>query len=409
MSLPNGYKRLEYIKSSGTQYIDSGILPTQNTRIDLRVSTSQTGSHTIAGADVSWTGNGFSIGVGFAHYGTETANISEMNDGNVHEISLNKNVLSVDGKVKYTFSSQTFSVAYSLTLFANNRSGSKGELTEATWYPCKIYDNDVLTRDFIPCETDVGAVGLWDDANSVFYGNAGAGTFVAGPVIAIAVSADNIVELQYITSNGGQYLDSGFYPNQDTKVEMDAQAASIQSIGTFWFGTRTSLASKAYNAALIPSGFWWGYHTTSGSVNFSANKEKLKVIADKNVLSVSGSITASSTQNYGVFRCTHSLILLALWENSGIYANTQFSGNTYSCRIYDNGTLVRDYIAAKLTDGTVGLYDKLNGLLYINVGTGAFTAGPVVASPSIFVNINGIWKPINHIYVNINNIWQKST
>ena len=189
MSLPSGYKRLEYIKSSGTQYIDSGILPTQNTRIDLRVSTSQTGSHTIAGADVSWTGNGFSIGVGFAHYGTETANISEMNDGNVHEISLNKNVLSVDGKVKYTFSSQTFSVAYSLALFANNRSGSKGELTEATWYPCKIYDNDVLTRDFIPCETDVGAVGLWDDVNGVFYGNAGTGTFTAGPVVVVIPDA----------------------------------------------------------------------------------------------------------------------------------------------------------------------------------------------------------------------------
>ena len=70
MSLPSGYKRLEYIKSSGTQYIDSGIQPTQNTRIDLKVSTTQTGSHTIAGSDISWTGNGFSIGVGFAHYGT---------------------------------------------------------------------------------------------------------------------------------------------------------------------------------------------------------------------------------------------------------------------------------------------------------------------------------------------------
>ena len=381
MSLPSGYKRLEYIKSSGSQYVDTGIQPTQNTRIDLKVSTSQTGSHTIAGADISWAGNGFGIGVGFAHYGTQTAFINGMNDGSVHDISLNKNVLSVDGEVKHTFSSQTFSVGYNLMLFANNRSGSKEELTEATLYACKIYDNDTIIRDYIPCQTNTGETGLWDDISSTFYGNSGTDAFVAGPIIAIAVSADNIIELQYITSNGGQYLDSGFYPDQDTKVEMDAQAASIQSIGAFWFGTRTSSASKAFNAALITSGFWWGYHTTSGSVNFSANKEKLKVIADKNVLSVSGSITAQSTQNYGVFRCTHSLILLALWENSGIYTNTQFSGNTYSCRIYDNGTLVRDYIAAKLTDGTVGLYDKLNGLLYINIGTGAFTAGPEVPKP----------------------------
>ena len=165
MSLPSGYKRLEYIKSSGTQYIDSGIQPTQNTRIDLKVSTTQTGSHTIAGSDISWTGNGFGIGVGFAHYGTQTASINGMNDGSVHDISLNKNVLSVDGEVKHTFSSQTFSVGYNLMLFANNRSGSKEELTEATWYSCKIYDNDTIIRDYIPCQTNTGEIGLWDDAN----------------------------------------------------------------------------------------------------------------------------------------------------------------------------------------------------------------------------------------------------
>ena len=91
--LPSGYTKLAYIHSSGTQYVDTGIQPTQNTRIDLKVSTTQTGSHTMAGSDISWTGNGFSIGVGFVHYGTETANISGMNDGNVHEISLDKNVL----------------------------------------------------------------------------------------------------------------------------------------------------------------------------------------------------------------------------------------------------------------------------------------------------------------------------
>lgn len=212
MSLPSGYKRMEYIKSSGTQYIDSGILPTQNTRIDLKVLTSQTGNHTIAGADVSWTGNGFSVGVGFAHYGTETANISGMNDGNVHEISLNKNVLTVDGEVKYTFSSKTFSVAYSLVFFANNRSGRKEELTEATWYSCKIYDNDVLTRNFIPCETGIGAVGLWDDVNSVFYGNAGTGTFTAGPEVPMPPKApigfsaspltDTTVKLSWSASDG---------------------------------------------------------------------------------------------------------------------------------------------------------------------------------------------------------------
>ena len=33
MSLPIGYKRLEYIQSSGTQYIDTGFKPNQDTRV----------------------------------------------------------------------------------------------------------------------------------------------------------------------------------------------------------------------------------------------------------------------------------------------------------------------------------------------------------------------------------------
>ena len=49
-------------------------------------------------------------------------------------------------------------------------------------YSCQIYDNGTLVRNFIPCQTTSGDIGLWDDANSVFYGNAGTGTFTAGPV-----------------------------------------------------------------------------------------------------------------------------------------------------------------------------------------------------------------------------------
>lgn len=37
MSLPSGYTPLEYIKSSGTQYINTGFNPNQNTRVVVDV------------------------------------------------------------------------------------------------------------------------------------------------------------------------------------------------------------------------------------------------------------------------------------------------------------------------------------------------------------------------------------
>lgn len=50
-------------------------------------------------------------------------------------------------------------------------------------YSCKIYDNETLVRDFVPCKNATGAVGLYDTVEGQFYANAGTGTFTAGPEI----------------------------------------------------------------------------------------------------------------------------------------------------------------------------------------------------------------------------------
>ena len=54
-------------------------------------------------------------------------------------------------------------------------------------YSCKIWKTTAfegvpLIRDFIPCKNASGEVGLWDDVNSAFYGNAGTGAFIAGEI-----------------------------------------------------------------------------------------------------------------------------------------------------------------------------------------------------------------------------------
>ena len=49
-------------------------------------------------------------------------------------------------------------------------------------YHCKIYSTEgTLVRDYIPCQTTSGEIGLWDALNKMFYGNAGTGAFIAGP------------------------------------------------------------------------------------------------------------------------------------------------------------------------------------------------------------------------------------
>ena len=181
--LPEGYAEVQYIQSTGTQYVDTGFKPKQDSRVLIKLSTSETGSHTVFGADIDWVDNGFALGVGFTHYGKETGKISGLNNGSPHEVDFNKNIISMDGSTVLTMGASTFSVPHNLALFANNRAGGIQEKTTMALYYCRIYDGNTIIRDYIPCKNAGGAVGLYDLIGQKFYGNAGTGSFTAGPVV----------------------------------------------------------------------------------------------------------------------------------------------------------------------------------------------------------------------------------
>lgn len=181
--LPEGYAEVQYIQSTGAQYVDTGFKPNQDSRVLIKLSTSETGSHTVFGADLGWADDGFALGVGFTHYGKETGTISGLNNGSPHEVDFNKNIISMDGKPVLTMGNSTFSVPHNLALLANNRAGGIQEKTTMVLYYCRIYDGNTIIRDFIPCKNAAGAVGLYDLIGQKFYGNAGTGSFTAGPEV----------------------------------------------------------------------------------------------------------------------------------------------------------------------------------------------------------------------------------
>lgn len=425
MSLPSGYKRLEYIQSSGTQYIDTGLTCARGfrTTTDIEFTTLDTNFKTIVGAhntgspyarNLIGTQSGYFFAGVDAPYQLSKA-VSASIRYSVEFSSVYPNVycnVNEEQVWSSTISSPMLSSLNILILADQYNIANGNALPCAKLYSCKIYNSDgTLVRDYIPCQNPDGTIGLWDDINSVFYGNAGTGTFTAGPVIAIAADKSEITKLEYIQSSGTQYIDTGFQPNQDTRLEIVAAPMSIddaaQGAGFIPYGAGTSYNSNTFECHTVSNQFEFNYDGQYDSIGTAEIGTVFSINHDKNNVTVSKGSQVSGTKafSYKSFTATTNLTLFAVNRGSMLCGLLKL----YSCQIYDNGTIIRDYIAAKLSGGTVGLYDKLNGLLYINMGTGTFTAGPVVVSPSIFVNIDGIWKPINHIYVNINNIWQKST
>lgn len=187
--LPSGYTELEYIESTGKQYIDTGFKPNNNTRVLAKVKLlNNKASKWAFGARLTNTTKMFTFTASKAgYYTTDYGDTKEAYDSTLaftsaFVIDKNKNVTTLNGENIKTNKEATFNCPVNLVLFGVNTNGTvMAGAAAANYY--KIYDNDLLVRDFIPCRDPSGAVGLYDLVNGQFYANAGTGTFTAGPEV----------------------------------------------------------------------------------------------------------------------------------------------------------------------------------------------------------------------------------
>lgn len=184
MALPNGYTKLEYIESTGTQYISTGITPTENTKIVIEFNSSSS-SGVVFGQDSGYKVNAFMFAMTVVVFDSTKKDIS-ISANAKHTVQVAPKAFKVDnGSSQYIYANKV-KAAYPMFLFGNNRNGKFSEGVAMKLYSFKVYENDVLIADYIPCRNDnttgiyVGAIGLWDDVNNLFYPNAGTGTFIAG-------------------------------------------------------------------------------------------------------------------------------------------------------------------------------------------------------------------------------------
>lgn len=380
------YAEVEYIESTGTQYIDTGFAPNQDTRVVCK-TIFEPGSTAkfLFGARSSTTSDQFSFaatssGVYRSGYGSGYSQFSETysNDG-IIIVDKNKaaTTLTLPNGTKGTVevAESTFTAPCNMVLFAVNNNGTVGTFSNTKLYSCQIYDNDVLVRDFVPTVRADGTPGLLDQTNNAFYTNSGTGTFVVGPDL-------DYTKLEYIESTGTQYVDTGFIPNQDTRVVMDCQAYSVYNGGSFPFGVRASTSSKAFAVALVESQVFYNYASNYQFADYPATLERMMIDANKNVATFVGSTTATISLASGTFVC-NSTLTLATFNNAGTpdVGDPAWVGAIWSCQIYDNGVLIRDYVPALRENGQIGLVDLVSGLFYANEGSGVFIAGPEIVDP----------------------------
>lgn len=185
-TLPAEYKQVESVTASGTQYIDTGIVPNQDTKVSIIAQNhiDYTGSSQMAwfGARIANGNDAFDVrNVGYVSYGDESHAEGTKTDIIITRM-LDKNKYYEGGNLKHTFTYTMFSAGCNLLLCALNSGGSVVDVTRSKMsvFGCEIYDNDVLVRKFVPAKRIADNVyGLYDTCNGVFYESAVSSGFTA--------------------------------------------------------------------------------------------------------------------------------------------------------------------------------------------------------------------------------------
>lgn len=190
------YQRIEYLESTGTQYISTNIIPNSETGIGVKYLINDIQDRYMVGLRDTTGDTRWCIGTSFAssgssgiYYGYGTFNDglrpSSTSINNIHTSFLNyfnSKTFIIDNYSYNIPNSLSFIPQNDIRLFGS--SGINGSYS--SWigriYECKITQDNELICDFIPVRKN-GVGYMYDKISGLFFSNKGTDEFILGPDI----------------------------------------------------------------------------------------------------------------------------------------------------------------------------------------------------------------------------------
>ena len=193
--LPSGYTAVNYLQSTGTQWIEMGVAPNQNTKAVLKIKinnfnsdlgASLIGSRTNANSNDQFftyldnSGGGRFL---FRVDGqTQAISWTGLTTDKIYIVTLSGTEMKAeleDGTAVFskTFSVSDFESTVTMALFKSKPldNGFRGRI-----YSCKHYSGDELIQDFQPCLDTNGVPCMFDLVSRKPFYNVGTGSFTWG-------------------------------------------------------------------------------------------------------------------------------------------------------------------------------------------------------------------------------------
>lgn len=413
--LPNGYTELEYIEASKSDFtcINTGRTLSEGARyvIDFELTAKGGTSYIKAllwadGTNSSLlyqAGNGSHISI--TDGGTTYTNKYLDTDTSVPkrlkaDIDIPNNTFTLNGTV-YDISSPSQFSQFPIIMLMGNANANYS--IQGKLYSYKSYENSALVQELVPCSDPSGNIGLYNLVNGSFYANAGTGAFTAGPEVdtdvtvsedqeyTFTVSGDRTLvavfeavpasrlpegytEVEYIRTDRSRCgFDTGVRVLlRQTRITMEIQMGDYNGVGYEYLFRVAASSNPHLSLARNGTATVQTYVGNSGAVvkTYRFSNEKTTIEYTDGQLSIGGEAINQTT-----LTSTPAGNLFLLASTRSTYSPI---AKLYSAQIYENGTIIRDFVPCIDLSGVVGLYDLVESQFYRSAWAENPAAGPTV-------------------------------
>ena len=407
-TLPSGYVAVDYIESTqgGGQYINTEYVHRENTKIVCEVSASSQMGSQPGSAAVFGACKGNQLANAFVFYAKDSFGAvcyqrdaqEDTGEGHTFPCDVRTTITCVrqlamwsdsgDNKTIYIPMDKVEGGICPLLIFDKNTATDTGVKPEGSaaamrLYSFKIYEDEALVHDFVPCvQEGTGKAGLYDVIGGGFHGNAGTGADFQRAM------PSGYMAVEYIesTKGGGQYINTGYVPKTTTKVDCvvnvpDGQLSShavvfgahssskVRNKNMSFFAWFNSGRITAYNRGTEEKvGGAFGYNS---KVRLTCEGSKASWSSAEEQRQLGEIINPGEIQDGD---SAYPLYIFALDEpnadNPGQpFGHTYLAMKLYSFKIYEGEKLERDFVPCiEKATGKMGLYDIVKFRFYSNAG-----------------------------------------
>ena len=260
-------KEYEYLESSGTQWIDTGISMSSDVGASMQyeMTVNEQGDYCLLGVGDDRFRWGFEIYIGssnknyvqtagLAYIGNSWQNYqcSSLTTYNIlYNYSNDQNVFLNGTSIRTGLPTGNLNIG-NIYMFGFNYGGDSGNYegkgtlwrgAKAKIYSCQITKNGVIVRDFIPVSYN-GTPGLWDKVEWKFYANAGSGSFTLGPEIAVQQNAPIF------------YDSSGYCNHGSITGTLTTNSDTPRYINSIQFGSDKLISTTASGPHILTMSIW---------------------------------------------------------------------------------------------------------------------------------------------------------